>query len=483
MNRDPAALQRYVPLLCWTAALLTVLFICLRIIGYGYLPPGDARRHVAKPFACKSYSQIIVMQSGYVVDHSPGWEWLLDKLHRALGWSEDGLMSFSIASLILWIFCLPLLWLRRPEAWLAAILAQLIAQPGLMQRLSQARPYLITDGVLIAVLLAWSKDGDENPRWWKVLLTSAGFALSVWMHGAWYLWALPLAAFFLARRWRAGLWLTACWVAGTFAGALLTGRPVVFLCQEIFVAATIYQEHAPKWMLVQEFQPSEGELATLTLLALVYLWRNGPNKSLRPLFLQPVFWVIAMNWVLGFFAARFWADWGIPAVLVWLALQFDDAMPAIASNSSLKRLMICGVILVPLFLDASNDLEQRYTFSLNETFVEAGDPELKGWLPGKDGIFYSDNMTFFYNAFYKNPQADWRYIVGFEPALMPLEDRKVFRNIRSSNLAAESYMPWINKMRQEDRLVTQRPMQLALPSLEWKRCGDFWIGRLPLKNN
>jgi hypothetical protein len=29
----------------------------------------------------------------------------------------------------------------------------------------------------------------------------------VWMHGSWYLWILLFVAFFLAQRWRAGLWL------------------------------------------------------------------------------------------------------------------------------------------------------------------------------------------------------------------------------------------------------------------------------------
>ena len=43
-------------------------------------------------------------------------------------------------------------------------------------------------------------------------------------------------------------------------------------------------------------------------------------------------------------------------------------------------------------------------------------PELKGWMPEKGGIFYGADMTFFYNTFYKNPDGDWRYIVGFEPA-------------------------------------------------------------------
>jgi hypothetical protein len=479
MNNGSAALPRYISLACWIVVLLTALFICLKIIGYGFMPSGDARRHVAKPFANKPYSQIVIMQPEYVVDHSPGWEWLLGVLHRALGWDEDALMSFSIASLLLWIFCLPLLWLRRPEAWLAAILAQMVAIPELMTRWVQARPYLVTEGVLLALLFAWSKDEGKNPPWRKVILTSAGFALAVWMHGSWYLWLLLLAAFFLAQRRRDGLWLAACWVAGTLAAALLTGNPVSFLYEAPFQAHAMYQEHLPWWMLVGELQPSQGEYGTLTLLALVYLWLKAQNKMLRPLFLQPVFWMIAINWILGFFADRFWADWGMPAALIWMATQFDDAMPAMAGDASPKRLVICGLIALPLFLDATNDLGRRYTFSLDETFVDAGDAKLKGWLPEKNGIFYADNMRFFFNTFYKNPQAGWRYILGFEPALMLPEDLKVYRAIQRSGRAAEAYEPWIKKMRPEDRLAVEGPYQPDLPPLEWTRTGNVWIGRLP----
>ncbi len=482
MNNGPAAFQRYIPLACWVAVLLTALLICLKIISYGFMPSGDARRHVAKPFANKPYSQIAVMRPEYVVDHSPGWEWLLGVLHRALGWDEDALMSFSIVSLILWIFCLPLIWLRRPEAWLAAILAQMVAIPELMTRWVQARPYLVTEGVLLALLFSWSKDEPKNPSWRKIVLTFAGFALAVWMHGIWYMWVLLLLAFFLAQRWRAGFCLAACWLAGTAAAGLLTGKPVSFLYEAIFQARTMYQEHLPGWMLVGELQPSQGEFATLTLLALVWLWMKAQNKASRPLFLQPVFWMIAINWTLGFFADRFWADWGMPAALVWMATQFDDIMPAVAANGSGKRLMLCGLIAVPLFLDATNDFGQRYTFSLNETFVRADDAKLKGWLPGKDGLFYADNMKFFFNTFYANPQAGWRYILGFEPALMLPEDLKVYRTIQRSGHDAEAYEPWIKKMRAEDRLAVESPYQPALPQLEWIRAGNVWIGRLSVKS-
>ena len=519
-------LQRYLPLLLWFLVIVTLLAIPMRIIGYGYLPGGDARRHVAKAFTDKPYNQILLLRSEYSMDHSPGWEWLLKVLHQKAGWNLDALVTFSVVGLMLCVFYAPLPWLRRPEAWLAALLAQMLAIPELMTRLTQARPLLITEGILIAILFAWSKPSPKNPSWLKLTLTCLGISLSVWMHGAWYLWVLPLAAFFLARSWRKALWLTACFVAGILAGALFTGKPIEFLRQALLIVAAISREHLPQWMLVGELRPSYGEFETLLLLAVVVIWRKlqsiypagntAASVSLSPreragvrgntipynqestdtsgnenqnhqqpdLLRQPIFWLILICWILGFKADRFWADWGVPAVLVWLTLQFEDLMPTLWDAASPKRLMVCGLLAMPLFLHTTNDLDRRYTFNLNENFLNASDPSLQGWLPEGKGIFYSAQMGFFYNTFYQNPQAEWRYIVGLEPALMPEEDRQIFRQIQWNNYAFKAYEPWINKMLSADRLMLEHPVQPNLPQLEWHNAlGNIWIGRLPkLKN-
>jgi hypothetical protein len=480
MMNNGSALQRYTPLVCWVAVLLTAVFICQRILSYGFLPPGDARRHVAKPFANKPYSEIVVMRPEYVVDHSPGWEWLLGVLHRTAGWDEDELISFSVASFALFVLCFPLIWVRHPEAWLAAVLAQMIAIPDLMSRWVQGRPYLLTEGILMGLLFSWSKERDRVPSWWKVAATCLGFALSVWMHGAWYLWVLLFAAFFLAQRWRAGLWLAGCWIAGTIVGALLTGRPLAFLHGAVFMAKSVYEENVPKWLLVGEFQPSTGEVSTLIVLAIIYLWRQRQSNPSPALTKQPVVWMIVINWILGLTADRFWADWGVAAAIVWMAGEFDQAIPILWTEASLQRLLACGCICLPLFLQSTNDLGRRYTACLTEPFVDGKKPELKGWMPGAGGIFYADNMQFFYNTFYKNPQAGWRYIVGFEPALMPPDDLKVYRQIHSTDGDAEAYQPWIKKLRPEDRLAVTRLPKPDLPALEWKQADrGVWIGRLP----
>jgi hypothetical protein len=473
-----APVQRYTPLAVWVVVVLTLLFISLRIMSWGFVPAGDARRHVAKAFTDKAYTEIAVMRPEYTMDHSPGWEGLLRVVRRAAGWERDALMSFALVFTMLCVLLAPLPWLRRPEAWLAALLAKLAAEPD-TYRITQARPYLLTEAVLIAILFAWSGEESKRPGRWKVGLTVVGMALSVWMHGAWYLWVLPLAAFFLAGRWRAGCWLTACWAAGTVGGAMLTGRPVEFLRQAVLIAATISRQQVPQWTLVGELQPDYRNFPVLLLVAVVALWRFQRDKSAKNVLGGPVFWLIAIGWILGFKASRFWGDWGMAAVLVWLTVQLQEMMANGFQANSWKRVAMAGLLAVPLFADSTNDLEGRYSYSLSEVHLDARDPALAGWLPGPEGIFYSASMEFFDDTFYWNPQANWRYIFGMEPALMPKADRQILARIQVSH-AAKDYEPWVQKMRPVDRLEITSAGQPNLPQLEWTNvAAQMWIGRLP----
>ena len=382
------SMQRYVPLICWAVVILTLLLIPLKVISYGFVPGGDARRHLAKVFTDKPYRDIVVMRPEYQMDHSPGWEWLLRFLHTHLGLGPDALVSFSVISLLLCVFVAPLPWIRRPEAWLAALLAEATAIPELMTRFVQTRPFLISEGILIALLFAWTKPTPKDPPWGKLILTGLAFAFSAWIHGAWYLWVLPLAAFFLSREWRKTGWLALCWFAGTFAGACLTGSPIVFLEQAVSIAHRIGAEHVAPWMLVGELSPSYGEFTTLALVAIVFLWRKQQNTAPERLYCAPVLWLAAIGWILGFRADRFWADWGMPAVLVWLAMQFEEIMTRSLNAVAARRLLATCLVALPLFLDTANDLDSRYTHYFHEMFLDAKDPNVKDWLPAPGGIFY-----------------------------------------------------------------------------------------------
>lgn len=473
------SLRRYIPLTIWMIVSLTLLLVPLRIISYGFLPVGDARRHVAKAFTEKSYRDIIVMQPGYSMDHSPGWEWLLKRIQRATGWTRDGLAAAAIVITMICVLLVALPFLGRPEAWLAALLTATVAMPELMSRYAQARPYLITGAVLIAILFSWSKASEENPSRWKLVLTCLGIGASVWIHGAWYLWCLPITAFLLAQRWRSGAWLAACWSIGTVTGAALTGRPVEFLKEGLFIGMAVAQQQAASWMLVWEFRPHEGQVLAVLVLAIVCLFRRQIAPALNPC-TGPVFWLIVLGWILGFKSTRFWQDWGLAAFMVWLALQAQDTITTAWDGASPKRLLVCVFLAIPVFLHTTNDLDRRYTASLNDVFLDARQPALSGWMPQPGGILYSASMEVFFHTFYANPNGDWRYILGMEAALMPEEDQKILRQIQLSRYAASEFEPWVRKMHPADRLAIQSSLQPAIPGLEWTNAvGNTWLGRLP----
>jgi hypothetical protein len=466
--------------LIWLLSLLFLLIIPMLIISQGFVPGGDARRHVAKAFTDKPYTEIIKFGPQYTMDHSPGWEWVVKQVHVQAGMGLEGLMGFSVAILMLCVFLAPFPWIRRPEAWLAALMAMLVAIPELMTRLSQARPFLITEGVLIAILMTWGRKEEVKPSALKLTFTTIGIGLSVWMHGAWYLWALPLMAFAIAQAWNRMLWLGGCIGAGCIAGAMLTGRPYEFLRQAILMVARITHEHLPQWMLVGEFRPSYGEYATVMLIGGVLLWRRLVDSEREDLLKNPIFCMIILCWILGFKGDRFWADWGTAAALVWLAIQFEAILDKSCSANSSRSLLITILLGLPLMMDASNDLDRRYTINLTEPFLEATDSKLKDWMPGRSGIFYSAQMGFFYNTFYKNPNADWRYVLGMEPAMMTDEDLEILRKIQWNGYIPQAYQLWVDRMKPQDRLELESYSKPNLPSLEWYNAvGNVWIGKLP----
>ena len=480
--------QRYVPLVCWLIVCMAALLICLKIISYGYVPVGDARRHVAKAFTDRPYSDLVVMRSFYKIDHSPGYEWVLRAAQRLTGWRPDGLAAFSTAMSLGFVLVAPLVWFRRPEAWCAAVLLQLIAIPDLIMRWTQARPFVLSEGVLMCLLLSWrhagvKTDGKEEPvAMRKIIFATAAYAFIAWMHGVWYLWVLLLPAFALAGRWRTAAWMTVCWLVGSFLGSLLTGHPIDFMMQQVLHGMAVGGEKVPPNLLVGELQPSAGEFTSLTALAAVYLWSRSLKVEGEPLVAQPAFWMLAIGWTLGLFMDRFWADWGLPAAVVWMALRFQDVIERLWSPGALMRLMACGCIALPLYLQSSSDQQQRFSKTLREARLDASDPDLKGWLPDPGGIFYSAQMEFFYNTFYTNPKADWKYLTGFEPALMPEDDLKILRTIQAADYLPSAYAPWVAKMKPADRIEIEDYSDTPpnLPELEWKRAvGYIWIGRLP----
>ena len=109
-------------------------------------------------------------------------------------------------------------WLRRPEAWLGALLAAAVFAPACTTRFMRGRPYILTDFVVMTILLLWSRwaDSDEkdSPRRSALIFTPLLVAASAWIHGSWYMLVLPGAAILFAGFWRSAI----------AYGAVLAGR-------------------------------------------------------------------------------------------------------------------------------------------------------------------------------------------------------------------------------------------------------------------
>src|SRR5579862_7918375 len=128
--------KRYIPLAVWAVAVLTILLIPLKIISYGYIPDDDVLRHAAKAVSDKPWSEILVMRSDFPLDFHQGWHSILGWIHHSLNADAETLVVISVVGLMVLVNLSILVWLRRPEAWLAAFMAGCIAAPLITTRLA-----------------------------------------------------------------------------------------------------------------------------------------------------------------------------------------------------------------------------------------------------------------------------------------------------------------------------------------------------------
>ena len=479
-NHPLDALRRYVPLLVWSMVLLTILCVALRIIGYGYLPPDDALRHAGKAVSGKPWKEILVMQERFSMDHNPGWHAVLGTLHNLTGWGTDSLVAFSVVSLFVLFGVCSMPWLCRPEAWLATLLTFAIVSPSIIGRMSLGRPFILTMVVLVVVMILWTR--RERITWPILTGTTLMMALSVWIHGSWYLLCLPIGAFLLCAQWQKGLALTGCWLIGTILGAALTGHPIQFIYQAVDIMLSCFGNHLLQRTLVTEFRPSDGNFPVLVLVSLILLWRQSRGEWKNTVVGNPVFVLAAVGWLLGLRVVRFWEDWGQPAVMLWVALELQELLRQKMSHNSWQRLVFVLIIACTTYVATTSDRGGRWSWNLTREYLTPENEDIVEWLPGEGGIVYSSDMGVFYGTFFKNPSAPWRYILGFEATFMPEEDLAIHRNVQWNYGARKAYAPWVAKMRQEDRLIITAGAgaKPEVEGLEWNYAAtDTWVGRLP----
>lgn len=476
-------LERYVPLIAWGLVFFVLLLIPFKIMEYGYLPGDDALRHAAKAVAGKPWQEILVLGPAYHIDPNWGWHWLLREFHLAFNWDATGLVFFTVVTLFIVSNWAIIAFLKRPEAWLAAlVLVALISD--ITSRFMLGRPFLISMAVLGIILLVWQRHGSEPPKWQSIFWLTPLITVAVFLHGVWYLWALPVAAFFLAGQFRWFFFLAISWVAGTFLGSALTGHPLASIGQAIKLAINALGMHGNQFTLVGELKPSGGEILPIILVGGLVVMRQLAKLPAPPLARHPAFWLAVIGWLLGCQTFRFWEDWGAPALMILIATDLQLLFEARFPVDSLKRLGLVCALAAGAWAVTTNDTGNRWSNALSWRTIKASDAAAEGWqgwLPGKDGIFYTADSSFFFQTFFENPDADWRYALGFESTLMTRDNFKTYQDIVLNLGDAKAYQPWVDKMRPEDRLVIAGGAGEVpnIPQLEWKRpAGNYWIGRL-----
>lgn len=473
----PERFRRYIPLLAWLLVAAVIVVIPFKIIGLGYLPADDALRHTAKAVSGKPWPEILVVGSNFKIDHNIGWHAILGALHHALNWNAESLIIFSVAALFILVNGAMLPWLKRPEAWLAVLLAAMLIS-DLPQRFLLGRPFILTITVLMTLLFAVQK---RKPDWRMLALFTVLIGASSLIHGVWYLWLLPVAGLFFAAQFQWSALIFAAWILGVGLAAALSGHPVDYLSQAVDMASSSVGQHLTQRTEAVELQPFEGNIVAVILVGALVLLRQFTKPAVS-LSRNPAFWIMCGCWILGFRISRFWEDWGWPALMVWMATEVEALLVLKMAVDSFRRMLLVLILSLATFLSVTSDLGGRWTQSLFWQFLSVADhPELEGWMPGHGGILYSADMNIFYQTFFKNPNGDWRYMVGYEPAMMPAEDFAIYQKILLNGGDAKAYAPWVAKMKPADRLVirgssAQRP---NIPELEWYYgVSGIWIGRL-----
>jgi hypothetical protein len=468
------------------AVLLAAIIIPFRILGHGFLPLDDALRHVGKIVSGKEWAELMVVRADMPMDSHPGWHAFLGFVHQVTGWDAHGLLVFSVVGLFAAVSIPAVLLLRRPEAWMLSLVVLAVAENRLLGRLLMGRPFLVTLAAYLAVVLLLPRlsEGEKPPRTVMGLIVGA-IAIAVWMHPVWYLWSVPVLACVLARSWSTASRLAGCTALGIVLGCCLTGHPFDFLFQTFEHGALTVDLDAPAAALTQELRPQTGSISFLLVLFAVLATNALRGRFSRALLDTPAFWLVVFGWVMGWVSLRFWSEFGLPAALVVMAMQLEDVIAEYWPEGEWSRLVPVGAACLAGILVWSANVEGRWRNHASRfDILYSEEAQQSGVLPEPGGILYSDQMEPFFQGIYRAPRAPWRYMVGFEPALMPPEDRTIYNRILDArpHRPPGYFEPWISRMRPGDRMILESQSAGGPPQLDglqWQFVPPtFWIGRV-----
>jgi hypothetical protein len=344
------------------------------------------------------------------------------------------------------------------------------------------RPFIAAMASLLVIFSVWPslKSRKISPALWVFL--TLFIAVTFWIHANFYLFGMLVAVFLIAREWRVAFRVAVCSAIGILIGAAFTGNPIIFLKQDLWRLLFVFKSADTARLLVSELQPNYPNTAIAILVSGMLGWRYMRGKWERRAVDNPIFIAICVTFVLGIISQRIWIDWGLAALALWLANEFDVFLSEKSDAFAWRRIILTVIFSGVFFIIITTDIGSRWSLGRPADYISAEDPEQKPWLPESGGIIYSTDMGVFYQTFFKNPKGDWRYILGMESAFMPQEDLIILRDIQRNNGLYNYYDPWVRKMRPEDRLIIRGSpgAQPKIPELEWYYVAHgTWSGRLP----
>lgn len=459
-----------------------LLIIPFRIFSYNYHPVDDANRHIAKVISGKPWPEILVMDEQYqALDHNQGWHVLLGWIYNMIQDKEKLLVFSSISLSVLFLTSGLFIFQKNPLAWISTlILCYGMTSP---YRLFLGRPFIFSSAVFLMLLALWDQCNISNRL--KFFVSVILIAISGWIHGAWYLFALLPMGFIMAKRVKDFALISISWIFGSFLAGLLNGEPFLYLVGQVRQSLASVDSAPVTRLLVGEFQPYY-DIRILLVLVLFLLMEKIYKPASSVFVRNPSFCIVCICWVLGLRNGRFWLDWGNIALLYFVASSISNIWPEMMKSVGRITIYQTGLLILGLFFLLTSDINSRWSNNDFSDRLSLRDPEHLEWLPDAGGIFYSDSMGLYYHTFYENPDGEWRYMLGHEPALMPKDDLKIYREIQFYGHQGDHlFEPWVDKMTDKDRMVLRRSKgsKPRIEGLEWKYVAyNTWSGKLPEKS-
>ena len=451
----------------------------LKVGSYGYMPPDDALRHVAFAVDGRTWSEVLLLnpEINTEMDSHPGWHGLLKWLHHSAGLSAEDLVVFSFCITLIGFALAGFAFSGSPVAWLLTCLLAMLVEGGLFFRLLLGRPFAVSIMALIALLFIWMREKPLKPAY-EIFLTLALLTVSIAVHpSVWYMWAAPWAVLVFCRQWRSVAILSA-----TVPVAVLLASAWVGSFYNVATYPLIHLWHAlgddPLLgiNLVSEFQPSGGPVFVIIAVAGLLTIKHFKGHRIRDEFHQVDFVLMLLMWVLGLKILRFWADWGVPAFMVWSCRQFIrlgfDQLP-----KPRETLIMTAGVAAALYLNITADIGGRYTQALKSPLLTKPVEEYRHLLPEDGGILYCTDMQVFYRLYYRLPNAGFRFTTGFEPGMLPPEDLKTLRAIQFNDGLLDAYKPWLEKMTEKDRVLLYYRGRPEWPGMKFDQFYTAWVGR------